>query len=214
MKPKGFAPVLILIIIAVLGVGFYLLKQNKYFLEPPSLFFPISTATPDQTADWKTYTNFGANYTVNYPSNWSIQGSYISNYPQGEFISYKKRDEEMKQFSNPVLILLGQIFASEEYKKYDFQKQQSEWESWILKVKFPEVLQGVKPIDQKLTDVFQYKAYAQKVCSEDGYTSLNYPCQIEIYIPNGLVAADIDIYGDVENLSEITRVLSTFKFTD
>ena len=87
MKQKGFAPIIIILVIALIGAGAYFLG-TKNILKFPS--FPLSptlspspTPTPDPTANWKTYT--ANEFTFKYPVNWFIEdtkvvedGSYVN----------------------------------------------------------------------------------------------------------------------------------------
>jgi len=85
---RGFAPVLILIVLGIIGVAAYLMLNPK----PSSLYpSPTPTQTPDSTAnlsrveskDWKTYRNTSQKYTLEYPPSWEVseesysESSYI-----------------------------------------------------------------------------------------------------------------------------------------
>jgi len=60
-KQKGFAPILIILVIAVMAAGAYFLGTKNILELPNSLplpgLFPSPTPTPDPTANWRTYTN-------------------------------------------------------------------------------------------------------------------------------------------------------------
>ena len=81
-KQKGLAPILIIILIAVMAVGGYLLyqKQIKPVAVPqfsPSpvvspVISPIASSSAD-TANWKTYTNSKYGFTLKYPQNLSVK---------------------------------------------------------------------------------------------------------------------------------------------
>lgn len=74
MTQKGFIPILILILIIVAALGGYLVYQNQSSAKP---FRPLPTAapdiksspTPDETANWKTYTNQKFLFSLSYPEN-------------------------------------------------------------------------------------------------------------------------------------------------
>lgn len=73
-KQKGFAPILIVVIITVL-VGGYLIYQNQPKLTPTSTaqFTSAPTSTPKstnsaKTANWKTYINLDKLYSLEYPA--------------------------------------------------------------------------------------------------------------------------------------------------
>ena len=76
MKQKGFAPIIILLVITVIGgVGYfaYIKGYLNYFI-PKSNFnsIPIPPPSSDLTANWKTYTNTKYGYTIEYPSNYFV----------------------------------------------------------------------------------------------------------------------------------------------
>lgn len=79
MSQKGLAPILIVVLIAVLAVGGYLLynQQTKLTSAPqpttqstpaPSVN-PTESAEPVDISNWKTYTNSKYGYSVKYPNN-------------------------------------------------------------------------------------------------------------------------------------------------
>lgn len=81
MNQKGFAPILIVILIA-LAVGGYLLyqKQVKPVVIPQTVIQPtsvpvISPVASDsaETANWKTYTNTDGKYLIKYPSDYLLE---------------------------------------------------------------------------------------------------------------------------------------------
>ncbi|MCL4365815.1 hypothetical protein M1437_01145, partial [Patescibacteria group bacterium] len=82
MKQQGFAPILIvfgvLVILGLLGVSYYLgtIKSKPQQLQPvvtsqntpqPTI---VAQAVPDETANWKTYTDNKIGIKFKYPNNW------------------------------------------------------------------------------------------------------------------------------------------------
>lgn len=79
MRQKGFAPIIILVLILLGVIGYFiyqntqLQKSNSNVTSPstvPNANLLQSSPTPDPTVNWKTYTNTKYGYSVKYPSNW------------------------------------------------------------------------------------------------------------------------------------------------
>lgn len=86
MTQKGFAPILIVLLIAVVGIGGYLIytnysndRSNQTKSSPTPV---VTTQTPqstpsttpaDETANWKTYTNTKLKLEFKYPTSWIIK---------------------------------------------------------------------------------------------------------------------------------------------
>lgn len=100
MNQKGFAPLFILLVVVLmagLAYGSYYLSTQKAeqpqpatiqtnnptdiqaiptlpseltTVRPTSISTATSTTTVDETADWKTYTNFVHGFLIKYPANW------------------------------------------------------------------------------------------------------------------------------------------------
>lgn len=102
-KQKGLAPVLIVILIALI-VGGYLLYQKQ---TKPVVFQPVAQPSPSpvissaptgagETANWKTYTN--KNLSFKYPSEWSVNGVVItSNSPKVRMVVAPKDSTLMNE---------------------------------------------------------------------------------------------------------------------
>lgn len=88
MREKGFAPLIIVIMLALVGVVGYLAFQNTQLRKvlPTPTQTPSSTAsitatqvtptvkpTADPTANWKTYLNTSSKYSIKYPADWGIE---------------------------------------------------------------------------------------------------------------------------------------------
>lgn len=81
----GLAPIVIIILIAILSVGGYLLysqqtrptppPQNPAVTPPAPQATPAPSPTPDETTNWKTYTSTKYNFSFKYPETWIDVGS-------------------------------------------------------------------------------------------------------------------------------------------
>lgn len=92
MRQKGFAPLIIVIILTLVGVvGAYYLgglnKSKTNVIQPntqPQITEKPSTATPNTTpnvtANWKTYTNTKYLYTFQYPQQYSVKNNNAEGY--------------------------------------------------------------------------------------------------------------------------------------
>lgn len=75
MKKKGFAPIIILVLIALGVVGYFGYKNLRSNSLPTPTLSATALATADPTANWKTYTTskkYGFYFTFNYPPNYSV----------------------------------------------------------------------------------------------------------------------------------------------
>lgn len=76
MNQKGLAPILIVFLIAILGIGGYLIYTKTYSTPQPSSNLAPATPAPtttDETANWKTYTNTEYALQINYPPDWEVR---------------------------------------------------------------------------------------------------------------------------------------------
>lgn len=101
MNQKGFSVVLILIGIIILAAGLiggaYYLGTIKNRLQPQNPVVtsqspqPTVSSTPDETANWKTYTEILSDYSIKYPSTFKPSGSthvLLFNNLESDFISF------------------------------------------------------------------------------------------------------------------------------
>lgn len=74
MNQKGFAPIIILFIVLVLGgiVGGMVYSRSKTN-QATSVYPQPTTSQSDQTANWKTYANTRYGYSIRYPPEWSLR---------------------------------------------------------------------------------------------------------------------------------------------
>jgi hypothetical protein len=87
VRQKGFAQILVIIMLLILvGAGAYYFgtKKESILLIPtqtpssiatntPTQVTPTTKPTTDPTANWKTYLNISANYSIKYPQGWGIE---------------------------------------------------------------------------------------------------------------------------------------------
>lgn len=75
LRNAGFAPIIVVLLLILVGAGAYLLGVQRRFIQKPSPS-PAPTPTSDPTANWKTY--ISSDMTFKYPSNWTISGFVIT----------------------------------------------------------------------------------------------------------------------------------------
>jgi len=74
---KGFAPIVVLVLIIIVGIVAYYFGTQK---KKPALLItptPVLTTVPatNTIANWKTYTNTKYGYSIMYPQTWNIKSS-------------------------------------------------------------------------------------------------------------------------------------------
>jgi len=104
---QGFTPILIVLIIAILGVaGYFSYKIYKSPIQPatqPTTSL-VPSATPDITANWKTYTNNQYGFELKYPQGDKVEeikdpGIHYFSIPhldQGTDINFYPSDSNFK----------------------------------------------------------------------------------------------------------------------
>ncbi len=77
---KGLAPILIVLLIAAV-IGGYLVYSGKINLnqKPVAQQTPQPSSTSDETANWKTFINRDAGYSISYPNTWQVDSSNANN---------------------------------------------------------------------------------------------------------------------------------------
>jgi len=72
MKQKGFAPIIILVlIIALAAVGYFGYKNYWPKIQKIVVYSPAPSVTADPTTNWKTYTNTKYLYSLKYPASFT-----------------------------------------------------------------------------------------------------------------------------------------------
>ena len=74
VKSKGFAPIIILVLIALAVVGYF--GYKNYWPKLQSLVIPTPTEIPDLTTNWKTYTNSKIGFSLKYPDSLTVNNEY------------------------------------------------------------------------------------------------------------------------------------------
>lgn len=97
MKQRGFALIIIIIVIALVAItGAYFTRNKGLFDNPPRIIStspsPISINTPSSTTGWKTYTNTILGYSLKYPP--EVTYKEISEY--GDVVFYLKKEEKIE----------------------------------------------------------------------------------------------------------------------
>ncbi|MDO8569964.1 MAG: PsbP-related protein [Candidatus Daviesbacteria bacterium] len=98
-KQKGLAPLLLIILIAVvIAVGGYLIyqKQNKPIVTPQPVASSVATSSAE-TANWKTYTNYQLGISFSYPADWQVNEQLTKQlYYDGEIQLFSKSKSDTK----------------------------------------------------------------------------------------------------------------------
>lgn len=86
LRPNfGFAPVIILLFLVIVGLGAYLLgTQVNIFQKPSSTLSP--TPIPNPTANWKTYSNSKYGFQIHYPDSLFFKEGDDTNQPPFIFV--------------------------------------------------------------------------------------------------------------------------------
>ncbi len=89
MNKRGNALIIILAILAMVGLTLtgYFLWSNK---QTPNK--PVQTASPDSTANWKTYK--GNSFSIKYPPDWEVTESYVDTIGNVPLLTNKKSPTE------------------------------------------------------------------------------------------------------------------------
>lgn len=196
----GFAPILILIIIAILGVGFYFLKQNKstpISVPSPSLV-PIVTADP--TTDWKTYQ--GSLFHFKYPSDWtltSLKGKiYLSSPQTQKGQKTRKEDASSDEFPSDIFIV----------EKQDISSKYNSLEQWINDTQNFTNPETIKKITLGGVEAYQFEQGGM-----NNWTIIIFPLKNSYY---EIGFADYTNPNDpnvVKKINIISQFLSSFQFT-
>lgn len=214
INQKGLAPIIIILLIVVLILGFLVysgkinLGYKTVLLNGPSPVPAISTdetANPDPIGEnWKTYTSKTNTYIFKYPGNWPLLETNLLSKDQIEGI-YFSPNPSSTSADNTIAVVEtfkdGRIKSLDDYKRiflYDYGKPSSSF------------------VDLNETSVNGYKAIS--------YTRIAGMPQlpiIEYVIINGdyyysirLVDSDETKKNRQLNIKIFEQMLSTFKFLD
>src|SRR3990167_954644 len=138
---KGFAPILVLVIVLTLGIiGFVAMQsfQPKPLVTPTP---PANSSRDEVLRDWKTYTN--AQFTFNYPSIWFISEE------KDKVILYSYDYTKLGDFNPPIDVPEGldifQIHISTDNQYADIK-------SWFEKQK-----EKISPVTNKTYEFLSVK---------------------------------------------------------
>lgn len=193
MKQKGFAPIIILILLVLVGVGVYYFGtiKNKSVSTPVASVQPSSSPlakpTTDPTANWKIYSNQSLGFELKYPP--SVK---ITRETNDEF-------NRVTEFEGPgisfgVMLRKNDNITLDNYYYMD---------NAILQ----KASLGGKDANVYIQDA------SKNPCVSDG-SGPGCPISFIAYVAeNRSDIYHLDFYGD-EKLSELeSQILSTFKFT-
>jgi hypothetical protein len=201
MKQKGFAPIIILILLVLVGGAYYFgITKNKTV---PSLVVPVQPSSSpvaqpiaDPTANWKTYTNKEYGFTVKYPSDAKLR------------ISQSESSDRMLvvAFDSPNAIF-DHLFKSGGYSfeiSMQTQKNFNTLDEYLSFQKEHSMYENILPKTYNNVIGYLFK-------NDKGYSGLN-------FIYQGFVAKNNDLFYTInyftdEDLDMFNQILSTFKFT-
>ncbi|MDP3994865.1 MAG: hypothetical protein Q8P91_03460 [bacterium] len=212
VRQKGFAPLVIILAITILGVVGYFGYKN-YWPKLQSVVAPIPATTSDTTANWKTYANTRFGYSVKYFPTLStdIDDSYYSqlfeNVPNSGFFRTPLPDLYISVIPNG--------FKNTDYEVYNFmpaniidqffnmkigstlQTKKSEFAKFSTYKKIADTnVANLKGTTVENYNVFSYNGTERRVFIKKG----NYTYMIGTY------------YTDLNELENFQKSLSTFKF--
>lgn len=100
--------ILLLIAVGLAGLFYFQIQRlSKELANYQTRPFPTPTATPDVTANWKTYTNSEIGFSFKYPQEWTLQGTSIpriasfdtkSGIPGEFFVAYHKNIDSLSKW--------------------------------------------------------------------------------------------------------------------
>jgi len=215
MKQKGFVPIIILILIALAVVGYFGYKNYWPKIQTIVVPSPTPLATPDVTANWKTYTgSFAKNqYSFKYPENLNTlvtENGLISFFDNQTYLSscekiFKGQQERSLQ-NDPCAMALFNISLTI-YSKQEFDKSGINIKSGT----------GSSPLDPKTYTDTQGRAWQTDMVLGESFNFIGIAeTNGNIYIV-GIQSGfgknwEVNGGQDFRNLAN--QILSTFKFTE
>ncbi len=199
MNRKGFANIILVVVTVVFLAGavgyFALTKKSEPVAQPPAPT-PTQTKAPsptptltDETANWKTYTNGELEFTTKYPNNWTVEIDPAT-YLGGDIVLFRPQNPK------PITSYLDIYLDTRKFKDINEIK---EFYSRLDK----DPLASYKHPVQEMT-IGNQKAYA--------FLRSDLPNYRVIYLfRNGKI---YNFISGEYNLPEISKILSTFRFTN
>lgn len=208
MNQKGFVVVLIMLgVVAVLGLvggAYYFGKAQTPKLQPQNTVVvsqpPQPTSTPDETANWKIYTNQQYGYLIKYPTDKLVQLLEVcpayKGFAEGNLILRDKTVQEC------LPDIPSNLVISSDSNLPDDKDQ-------CLSVTKTEVIvDGIKA--KKYTSVFNSQ---DKKCTGQGLSQVA-PKTISIFLDRNNQKLSVTYMPYELNESLFEKILSTFKFLD
>ena len=191
---SGFAPILLIIILGVVGILGYLILNPRISTPSP---LPTPTQTPDSAAYWKTYSNAEVGISLKYPESWITESYEIASADLHGVIVLKNR---LKSYEPaPGAIGISYWDNSSNFTLEKFEKNHAREAGGII-VYYPEA----KTV--ALTSTTAY--YTEKAdCHPVLCSKYILPIKNKIF--------DISVFTETpDDKSTIDQILSTFKFLD
>lgn len=206
LMQKGFVQFIILgvVVLAIVAAGaFYLGKQvstpkpqSQTSTTQPTISQPSPSPTPDETANWKTYTNNDGKYSIKYPIDFSLHINEIHVGDANEYQSAK----DIVELDSPSAGVIPFILIS--------HKQIAENMSLASYIDQSTGCGEIKGSDGNAItiDGRDAKLYENTRCGRAGSTT-------EAYVKNGTIFYQI-VFQDAGNLDKrfVTNFLTLVKF--
>ncbi len=195
MRQKGFAPVIILVLVVLVVVGYFGYKNFQPKLQ--TVFSPEASATTDPTANWKTYTN--SQYGLSFKS---------SNQPE-EIIGDGSKDGSVTVANKTYpakQLTTGALGAPSVRIIYGWTDTTSDPYSPSITLT-KRVINGIA----------WHLSYTENIVNEPGC----YSARSQALMPNQTDTIELYVIEQCpsdpkleKSLNELVQILSTFKFTE
>lgn len=223
MKQKGLAPIVIVILIAVLAVGGYLIYSQlpkpttppRLTIQPTPAPSSTPTSTPESTnsaetanpdsigANWKAYTNTDGKYSIKYPPSYSLEETDSiktpEKFPAGKKqIAIKPSDQKLN-----FIIYVDYYPVPDSSQTNEVIQQVSGCDS----VKAQKINHAPKGQDF-IIDNQKAIMYEDSLCAQ--FTAANF------YISHNDRVYSISVVSTekyIQHQTRVNQILSTFKFT-
>ena len=193
MRQKGFAPIIILILLVLVAFGAYYFGtiKNKTILSPTASVQPSTIPSSDSTVNWKTYIDSGHNYSFKYPSSY-VLGQHLT----GDGVTLAK----------PASVGIQDLVIdfNPNYTKADLGTFTNDRRNSLLQV---GTANNIDTTTLSGITVKHYYSCGEK-CGDDYFVGIdpNYILEIEV------LYSSKDVILQYKPLAD--QILSTFKFTE
>ena len=200
MRQKGFSPLIIILVIAILGVVGYFAYKN--YISPKGTILgpyspsPIDTATPNLTANWKTYTNDTYGFSFEYPGDYSYSES-----PQKDSAYFAPNQYKTSDITALPVITFAMLQFPDSVNNLQDELNQ-------IKISDPNEIQNVKNIVVNGSQAIQFN----ELRGNELDTQILLKTKIN---GNSIFLIKLTDYDKADNnmLRVYSQILSTFKFT-